>query len=202
MTAASAAYLNKAVERTGHSGHPWRAEGSTVWPAAHRGRWVAATQPCSLAWRREKKPRHDRPLPHAPCPRGLHCHTSPSHAQRQARSRPHVAVSTLLLPGLAWRPQAPAVAWRVSGTRPGWRPHPCLGPAACPRHWRPGCGVVGRRAILYRRRGGVSWCAWGVCALSPAGRVTPACPGVRGGGRLWQAVTGGDAVRAVSQQRP
>ena len=32
---------NHAVERTGHSGHPWLAWGGTVWPSAHRQRSVA-----------------------------------------------------------------------------------------------------------------------------------------------------------------
>src|SRR6266581_2040553 len=32
---------NHAVERTGHSGHPWLAWGGTVWPSAHRQRSVS-----------------------------------------------------------------------------------------------------------------------------------------------------------------
>ena len=35
---------NHAVERTGHSGHPWLAWGGTVWPSAHRQRSASVMQ--------------------------------------------------------------------------------------------------------------------------------------------------------------
>ena len=38
MTAASAAYLNTALERTGHSGHRWARVRLYMWPAAQFGR--------------------------------------------------------------------------------------------------------------------------------------------------------------------
>ena len=155
---------------------------------AHRGRWAAVRS--LVAWRGpgKKQTRHDRPRPHARCPRGPHCHPSLSHAQRQARPqaavvRPPVpterpvhtggwSVSPLLRTGPAW--------W-VSGARPCWRPRTHLGPVSCPRHRAHGCGA-----------GGAPSCAGG----------GPACPSVRVGGRLGQGVAIGDAVRVGSQQRP
>ena len=53
-------------------------------------------QPCFLAWPAQKQTRDDRPRSHALCPRGPHRHTSPSHAQQQARLRSQAAVG---LPG-------------------------------------------------------------------------------------------------------
>ncbi len=146
-----------------------------------------------------KQTRHDCPRPHALGPRGQHRHTRPSHAQRQARPPAAVVlppvpigwpvhtgrcgVSTLLRTGPAWRPQAPAAAWGVSGARPCWRPRTRLGPASCPRPRAHGRGVVGWRSVRCRRRVGVSWRAWG--RSSGAGRRerrrgpcgVPAAPG-------------------------
>jgi len=170
-----------------------------------------------------KQTRHDCPRPHALGPRGQHRHTRPSHAQRQARPPAAVVlppvpigwpvhtgrcgVSTLLRTGPAWRPQAPAAAWGVSGARPCWRPRTRLGPASCPRPRAHGRGVVGWRSVRCRRRVGVSWRAWG--RSSVAGRRgrrrgpcwVPAVPGTpRWVARCRAVVPGTGAPRVWSPE--
>ena len=149
--------------------------------AGEARRWAAARS--RVAWRgpEEKPIRQDRPTRPARCPLGHHRTTSPSQAQRQVRPSA-TAVQLPVPPGGPGRARvrcAPSPAYRavvvapgpdrggrVAGARPCWRRRPCLGPAACPRHRGPGCGVVGWRVVRCRRRGGVSWRAWGASSVA------------------------------------
>ena len=77
-----------------------------------------------------------------------------SQARARVRCAPSPACRAVVVaPG-------PDNGGRVAGARP------CLGPAACPRHRGPGCGVGGWRAVLCRRRGGVSWRTWGASSVA------------------------------------
>jgi len=106
--------------------------------AGEAQRWVAAAQPCCLAWPRAKQTRRDRRRPPAPGPLEPRRHTRPSQAQRQARPQAAVvrlprptgrpgrtggwAVRTRRRTGPVWRPQTPAAGWWVSGPRRRRRP--------------------------------------------------------------------------------
>jgi len=150
--------------------------------APDAGRWVAAAQPCCLAWPREKQTRRDRRRPPAPGPLEPRRHTRPSQAQRQARPQAAVvrlprptgrpgrtggwAVRTRRRTGPVWRPQTPAAGWWVSGPRRRRRPRLRAGvvfPA-------PGARARGGRGARHPvpEEGRVFWCAWG--RSSVAGR--------------------------------
>ena len=165
--------------------------------AAHRRRWVAVRS--LVAWRgpEKKQAKQDLPRPHARCPRGHRRHPGPSQAPQQARSQG--ASGWPLVP-----PDHPVRAGGVgahSGV-PGRHGRHGLGPrwGWCRMRARAGAHAPteGQRRVPITESTGAGW-SGGAPSCAGGGA---ACPGMRGGGRLWQAVTVGDAVRAVAQQRP
>ena len=124
-------------------------------------------------------------MPHVLCPRGHRRHTSPSQAQRQAKSQaagvlPSVSMGAPQRDGGCgvrpigrawpwWWPLALAAVGLVGGVHPCWRSCPDLGRAVWPRHWGHGRGVVRWCRVLCPDLLGVSCPAWGRMAGAGSG---------------------------------